>query len=971
MKQYQFKVSGNTADALKKVKELDDKLVKIDNKTVTVKIEADTSGIDKAIKSILGSKIGDKAKYEMTKGLYDSKLKEVGDLPDPKKIKSDLNKLGKEFIKISKEMDNPNISAKRYDELDALYESSISKAEKLRKQLGKTLNASDIYKSLDDDVKKYFENDLNFQWKLDGSDIKVDDAVSELAKLKAEVDDISKLMSDSEGIKISVDGDKALATVNEIKSAIQSIPDHKTIEVKIRNYDDVENLKDEYGKDIVAYRGVHGVYGGGVSSSGIGTFFTSKKEMAETYADNITSGNKLYSASLKMKNPLEIDAQGANWDQIKYLGNYSDEASIKIHELDDEIQSLQSRIEKSKSPDEINELTKQLDTAKKSFAEISDDESNPYGVHKTKWYAEQAKKLGFDGTIFKNVIDHNGGPDIIGDVFVPFYESQISNLETEWGKSVDWKKSGEIEENITYTKDALDDMAESAKKATEERKKLADTDIGKTSIEDIARESDALSKVADEAQTSAIAKEGFANANQTVGASATDSSKKLKEESDALKDVAKETEKTTEKSKESTKQSEAENKAKQKQKEAEKVIKQLQKQAGNAKKRTYDSEDLTDIINQYENVSKGLKNKKDLDSQARKALKAGIKPVSDELKKIQGAGNEKYTAEYLDQVSKEVEKVDKLKTARKFSRFAEGYATANQTIRDSNNDLNKYSETSVSKLRNNIEKYMRNNTAMDASYRAQLQGIYDTASNGLSVSGVRELGNQFRTLQDSISAAGQTGKSFWGTFTDRIKNGSAQFLATYFGLQDVIRYAQQAVQAINEVDTALIELKKVSNASDFEMADALKVSESTAKDLGATVSDTVSATADWARLGYNLPDAEELGRVATLYKNVGDGIDINQANESLISTLQGFQMEAGDSMEIVDKFNEVANNFPIDSGGIGEALQRSAASFNAAHTDLSKSIALVTTTNAVVQDPDVVGTMWKTVSARLRGAKTE
>lgn len=61
------------------------------------------------------------------------------------------------------------------------------------------------------------------------------------------------------------------------------------------------------------------------------------------------------------------------------------------------------------------------------------------------------------------------------------------------------------------------------------------------------------------------------------------------------------------------------------------------------------------------------------------------------------------------------------------------------------------------------------------------------------------------------------------------------------------------------------------------------------------------------------------------------------------------------------------NNFAIDTQGIGEALKRSAASFNAANTSLSESIALVTTANAVVQDPDSIGTTFKTMSARIRG----
>ena len=141
--------------------------------------------------------------------------------------------------------------------------------------------------------------------------------------------------------------------------------------------------------------------------------------------------------------------------------------------------------------------------------------------------------------------------------------------------------------------------------------------------------------------------------------------------------------------------------------------------------------------------------------------------------------------------------------------------------------------------------------------------------------------------------------------------------------------------------------------------------------MGATISDTISATSDWSRNGYNIPDSKELAEVALLYKNVGDGIDIDTANESLISTLKGFQLQADQAEHIIDVFNEVSNNEAISSAGIGTALQRSAASFNAANTSLEKSVALVTATNTVLQDEEKTGNMWKTVSARLRGAKTE
>jgi len=59
------------------------------------------------------------------------------------------------------------------------------------------------------------------------------------------------------------------------------------------------------------------------------------------------------------------------------------------------------------------------------------------------------------------------------------------------------------------------------------------------------------------------------------------------------------------------------------------------------------------------------------------------------------------------------------------------------------------------------------------------------------------------------------------------------------------------------------------------------------------------------------------------------------------------------------------------SDGIGDALQRAGSSLEVANNSLSQSIALVAGTNEIVQNPDMVGNMWKTVSMRIRGAKNE
>ena len=82
--------------------------------------------------------------------------------------------------------------------------------------------------------------------------------------------------------------------------------------------------------------------------------------------------------------------------------------------------------------------------------------------------------------------------------------------------------------------------------------------------------------------------------------------------------------------------------------------------------------------------------------------------------------------------------------------------------------------------------------------------------------------------------------------------------------------------------------------------------------------------------------------------------------------MAAFKDEAGGisntdfAMDIVDKFNEIGNNFAISSGGIGEAMERSASSMVAANNTMDETIALITAANTVVQSPEAVGTAFKT-----------
>lgn len=230
------------------------------------------------------------------------------------------------------------------------------------------------------------------------------------------------------------------------------------------------------------------------------------------------------------------------------------------------------------------------------------------------------------------------------------------------------------------------------------------------------------------------------------------------------------------------------------------------------------------------------------------------------------------------------------------------------------------------------------------------------------------------SLKESRTVIQQNGDAT-KTFGERLK-GLADKFSSWLTVSQVIMLAyrgiKQMVTNVIELDTAMTELKKVTDETDETYRRFLNNATERSKELGATISDTVNATADFARLGYGIEDASTLADAAIVYKNVGDGIqDINEASESIISTMQAFGISAEDAMSIVDKFNNVGNNFAISSQGVGEALLRSASAMHAAGNTLDETIALATAANTVIQNPQMVGTTLKTMSMFLRAAKTE
>lgn len=288
--------------------------------------------------------------------------------------------------------------------------------------------------------------------------------------------------------------------------------------------------------------------------------------------------------------------------------------------------------------------------------------------------------------------------------------------------------------------------------------------------------------------------------------------------------------------------------------------------------------------------------------------------------------------------------------------------------------------TSLNQAKQNLSldmiNWLKNNSAAAKDFGIRIQEL-QSQINSCDKSGLGRLRAEFQSIKKEAALAGKTTQ----TLGDKLKTQFSRY-STYFSVASVFMYTTQALRdmfnQVKSIDSAMTELKKVTNETDSAYDSFLNNAAKRSKELGTTIDGLVSSTADFARLGYGFKDSQGLAEVANIYAVVGDEINgVEDATKSLISTLAAYKDETSGisdtdfAMDIIDKFNEVSNNFAISSGGIGEAMQRSASSLRAANNTIDESIALITAANTVVQDPTVIGTSFKTISMRIRGAKTE
>lgn len=218
------------------------------------------------------------------------------------------------------------------------------------------------------------------------------------------------------------------------------------------------------------------------------------------------------------------------------------------------------------------------------------------------------------------------------------------------------------------------------------------------------------------------------------------------------------------------------------------------------------------------------------------------------------------------------------------------------------------STLSATKAGDETLTWLKNNDRAAKEYGSTLETLAQKQKLAKTNGEAQSYKQEINAIKTEAARKGMVGTS---PFTDlkRAVGQIAQFAGVYGMIQNVaFQVPRDIVQAVKDVNAAQIELTKVSDAPTSQLTSYWNEAADSAKKYGATISDVISSTADWSRLGYNLKDSKYLSDITTLYQKVCDNMTQETASQSLISTLQGFQLKASDAGSILDKINEVAKN---------------------------------------------------------------
>ena len=278
------------------------------------------------------------------------------------------------------------------------------------------------------------------------------------------------------------------------------------------------------------------------------------------------------------------------------------------------------------------------------------------------------------------------------------------------------------------------------------------------------------------------------------------------------------------------------------------------------------------------------------------------------------------------------------------------------------------------KLKGVLDKSFKKD--MNATLKSIKPKIKVDADTSQAIRKIKKLGQQktkvtVQTTVDNsqaISSLKEAQKETKSLF-DRFMNGLVGVNLVRMGVQKVTQAINEAIAGIKELDRIKTNIQMVSGTSDPGVDAMMQSYNSMAKGLSSTTKSVAEAANEFLRMGETVASTNELIRSSQVLSKVGM-IESSDAASYLISSLKGYKIAAGDSMDIVSKLTAVDLEAAVSAGGLAEALSRCSNIANSSGTSMDRLVGYMATVGEVTQESmSVVGNAFKSIYSRMNNIK--
>ena len=337
-----------------------------------------------------------------------------------------------------------------------------------------------------------------------------------------------------------------------------------------------------------------------------------------------------------------------------------------------------------------------------------------------------------------------------------------------------------------------------------------------------------------------------------------------------------------------------------------------------------------------------------------KQLVNDLKSYEDELNKLKSdlaegkISQEVFTKSFDDLSEKTKAAKDGVKQYNKEIKDATSYEKQRESLLGSVQDhLRKSTAAENSKNAASRDAYQvlkQQEVALKELNTQYLNGDISIEKYGASLDEIRA---KVKSSVGDIKQAGDYTKTLGERFA-----GLAQKFSMWFGasqaVMQIVNSIREMISTAIELDSAMTQLKIVTDESDATYVKFADDISNTAQQLGVATKDLIDATTTYSRLGYTLDESSKMAELTTKLQTTGK-IESQDAQDAVTAMVKAFKIGTDDLETVMDKLVAVGNGAPISVSQIAEAMNNASSILSSAGNTIEQSIALMTAANTTIE----------------------